>query len=184
MRAADGEHHRSMSEELDARVTDALLARPVSGRVFEGRRPVRLADASVRGRLRLDACARYLQDIANDDARDAGTPNFTAWVARRTTIRVDRFPQYLDAISLATWCSGIGPRWAERRYSVRGLALSRGVIEAVTLWVHIDMATMKPIPVPSGFAEQYARAAQGRTVRARLHLPTRPSLGQSVVATE
>ena len=33
-----------------------------------------------------------LQDIANDDSRDAGSPNPTAWVARRTIVSVDRFP--------------------------------------------------------------------------------------------
>jgi len=179
MGAGDGAQHSVASTE----VTDVSIPRPSSGRVFEAVRPIRLADASARGRLRLDACARYLQDIANDDARDAGTPNFTAWVARRTTIRVERFPEYLDALALATWCSGIGPRWAERRYTVRGFGDDAGAIDAVTLWVHIDMATMKPIAVPEGFAEQYGAAAQGRTVRARLHLPTRPPMERTLVQT-
>ncbi|MCU1365391.1 MAG: hypothetical protein JWL72_2770 [Ilumatobacteraceae bacterium] len=142
--------------------------------MFEARRRVRLGDSSPGGRLRLDACARYLQDIANDDSREAGSPNPTAWVARRTVIRVDRFPEYLDMTTLWTWCSGLGPRWAERRYSVVADPPGAGRIEAATLWVHIDMATMKPIPVPEGFAEQFATAANGRTVKARLHLPTRP----------
>ena len=46
--------------------------------MYQASRRVRLGDASPRGRLRLDACARYLQDIANDDSRDAGSPNPTA----------------------------------------------------------------------------------------------------------
>jgi len=161
---------------------EELVERPVVGRIFETRRRVRLGDCSPGGRIRLDACARFLQDIANDDSRDAGSPNPTAWVARRTVIRVERFPAYLDKVRLATWCSGIGPRWAERRYEVIVEAedgddstAAAGRIEASTLWVHIDMATMKPIPVPEGFAEQFAAAARGRTVKARLHLPQRPS---------
>lgn len=161
---------------------EELVERPDVGRIFETRRRVRLGDCSPGGRMRLDACARFLQDIANDDSRDAGSPNPTAWVARRTVIRVDRFPAYLDMVTLATWCSGIGPRWAERRYEViavpdggNGDPNSSGRIEASTLWVHVDMATMKPIPVPEGFADQFADAARGRLVKARLHLPQRPS---------
>jgi acyl-ACP thioesterase len=82
--------------------------------------------------------------------------------------------------TLATWCSGLGPRWAERRYSMVAEAPGIGRIEAATLWVHIDMATMKPIPVPADFAEQFAEAARGRTVKARLHLPSRPPDGEGV----
>ncbi len=150
---------------------DPLVPRPADGRVFAAGRRVRLADASAGGRLRLDACARYLQDVANDDARDAATPNPTAWVARRTIIRVEHFPQYLDWLTLATWCSGLGPRWAERRYSMTG---ERGVVEAATLWVHVDMTTMKPVALPAGFEEQFGRAAKGRRVSARLSLGSRP----------
>lgn len=137
--------------------------------------------------MRLDACARHLQDIANDDSRDAGSENPTAWVARRTVIRVEQFPVYLDMLELATWCSGLGPRWAERRSSMLaapdgdgGATTSNtggGRVEASTLWVHVDMASMRPIPVPQGFAEQFAEAAGGRTIRARLHLPLRPPAG-------
>jgi acyl-ACP thioesterase len=151
-----------------------LLDQPDVGRVFSTRRLVRMADAAVNGRLRLDGCARYLQDVANDDSRDAGSPNPTAWVARRTVIAVRRFPHYLDLISSSTWCSGVGSRWAERRYSMVGEDGSPGDIQASTLWVHIDMATMRPVPVPAGFAEQFGASALGRVVSARLHLPSRP----------
>ncbi len=154
-------------------VHELLVPVPTDGRVYQASRRVRLGDASPRSRLRLDACARYLQDIANDDSRDAGSPNPTAWVARRTVISVEQFPEYLDMLALRTWCGGLGSRWAERRYSVAGSGGSLGRIEAATLWVHIDMATMKPIAVPADFAEQFGRAAGGRTVSARLHLPTR-----------
>jgi len=48
-----------------------LVARPRGGRVFEGVRKVRLADVSPAGRLRLDATARFLQDLSADDTADA-----------------------------------------------------------------------------------------------------------------
>jgi acyl-ACP thioesterase len=157
---------------------EELVPLPISGRIFPAQRRVRLGDATSRGRVRLDAIARYLQDIANDDSRDAGSPNPTAWVARRTLIRVERFPTYLEMLAMCTWCSGMGPRWAERRYSlhgeVDGKADRAGLIEAATLWVHIDMQTMKPIAVPADFADQFAQACGGRRISARLHLPTTP----------
>ncbi len=160
-----------------------LVGRPDVGRVYEARRRVRLADATAAGRLRLDACTRYLQDIANDDSRAAGSPNPTAWVARRTVIRVEHFPEYLDMVSLATWCSGLGSRWAERRYTVAAADPARGRVEAATLWVHIDMKTMKPIAVAAGFAEQFGAAAGGRTISARLHLPLRPPADAAVAVS-
>lgn len=154
---------------------EEMVPLPASGRVFEATRRVRLGDASPAARLRLDSCARYLQDIANDDSRNVGSANPTAWVARRTVLRVERFPEYLDLLTVRTWCSALGPRWAERRYSmVAGDSASGGHIEAATLWVHIDMATMKPIEVPADFVAQFGEASRGRTIGARLHLPTRP----------
>src|SRR3954451_11967811 len=42
-----------------------LIPVPVEGRRFVARRAVRLGDASPGGRLRLDAIARYLQDVAD-----------------------------------------------------------------------------------------------------------------------
>lgn len=136
-----------------------------------------MTDTTISGRLRLDGCVRYLQDIANDDSRDAGSPNPTAWVARRTVVEVTCFPRYLDVLSLATWCSGLGSRWAERRYSMRageGAEGGAGEIQASTLWVHIDITTMRPIKLSEGFAVQFGAAAGGHTVSARLHLPSRP----------
>ena len=170
-----------MTDGLANDVFGELVERPVRGRVFEARRRVRLGDSSPHGRLRLDAAARYLQDIANDDSRDAGSPNPTAWVARRTLIHVEHFPVYLDLVTSSTWCSGLGPRWAERRYSVVVDDPGAGRLEASTLWVHIDMATMKPIPVPTDFAEQFGAAAGGRMVKARQHLPSRPPDGAGTV---
>ena len=91
-----------------------MVGRPIDGRTFAGSRRVRLGDCSPGGRLRLDAAARYLQDLSDDDTRDAGLAQMT-WVVRRTVIDVWQFPTYLEPLDMVTWCSGIGSRWAERR---------------------------------------------------------------------
>src|SRR5947207_12307857 len=99
-----------------ATVTDDPLALPppARGRVYTGRRRVRLGDASPGGRLRLDAAARYLQDVSNDDTRDGGLDD-EGWVVRRTTLEVVAFPVMGEELELRTFCSGTGGRWAERR---------------------------------------------------------------------
>jgi hypothetical protein len=48
-----------------------------------------IADATASGRVRLDAIARWLQDVAYLDLVDAGFEGQGAWVVRRLRIRVE-----------------------------------------------------------------------------------------------
>jgi acyl-ACP thioesterase len=48
-------------------------------------------------------------------------------------------------------------------------------VEAVSLWVHVDMVTGRPVPLTARFFELYGEAAGGRTVRARLSHPDPPT---------
>ena len=147
-----------------------MVDRPVSGRMFAGSRRVRLGDCSPGGRLRLDATARYLQDLSDDDTRDAGLAQMT-WVVRRTVIDVHQFPTYLEAVDMVTWCSAIGSRWAERRVDIGGPMPS---ISSATLWVHLDAATLRPVPTSAEFEHVFAQTAAGRTVSSRLSLDPPP----------
>ena len=148
-----------------------LVPRP-SGRVFEGARRVRLADVSPGGRLRLDAAARFLQDLSADDTADAALPDAEAWVVRKTVIEVTAFPRYLEPLALATWCSGTGSHWAERRISIVGER--GGAIEAATTWVHIDLDSGPPARIPPASTTLYGEAHGGRRVKARLDHPDPP----------
>ena len=143
-----------------------MVGRPQEGRMFAGSRRVRLGDCSPGGRLRLDATARYLQDVSDDDTRDAGLPQMT-WVVRRTVIDVHRFPTYLEPLEMVTWCSGLGSRWAERRVDINGVS---GSISSATMWVHLDASTLRPAPPSAAFAAVFAPSAAGRTVSSRLSL--------------
>lgn len=152
---------------------DVLLSVPTQGRVFRAGRRVRLGDVDPAGRLRLDALARYLQDVSGDDSDDSGLPDAQAWVVRRTVIE-QRRPAHLDEkLELATFCSGYGSRWAERRVSILGAEGAR--IDAVTVWVHVDPATGRPRTLPAAFHDIYGSAAAGREVLARqVHEPVAP----------
>lgn len=152
-----------------------LTERPSAGRVFEGTRKVRLADVSPAGRLRLDAAARFLQDLSADDTADSALPDAEAWVVRKTILDVRAFPRYLEPLALATWCSGTGSHWAERRISIQGDLGAE--IEAATTWVHFDRATGRPSRIPTGFDEIYGGAHGGRRVKARLDHRDTPADG-------
>jgi acyl-ACP thioesterase len=137
-------------------------------RRFTARRPVRLSDTDATGRLRLDAVARYLQDVASDDWENAGfRESDSAWVVRRTELAVTR-PFRTDlAVELETWCSGIAGSSAARRYSLRGDM--GGSIEAESIWIHLD-ASLRPRRLDERFLEVYGASAQGRKAPTRFTL--------------
>lgn len=139
------------------------------GREFTARRRVRLGDATPNGRLRLDAMARYLQDVSNDDTRDANWSDPHWWVVRRTVIDVHEFPKYLEEIDLTTWCGGLGSHWAERRTQMKSLD-GRVLVDAAALWVHVDRDNLQPSRVPEDVVQLLGESAGGRTVGARLLL--------------
>ena len=149
-----------------------LVSLPAVGRRFTREREVRLADADLDGRLRLDAIARYMQDIANDDAREVMGADAAAWVVRKTTIDVFQWPRFQEELVLTTFCGGTGGRWAERRTSITGR--DGGHVEGASLWVHIDMATGRPIVLPASFLEHFGESCGGRKVSGRLVHPAPP----------
>lgn len=150
-----------------------LLPRPAGGRVVERTRRVRLGDVDRFGRLRLDATARYLQDVATDDSDEAELDRRFGWLVRRTLIRV-RAPATLgEKITVATWCTGIGRSWAERRTELRGA--KGGVVDAVSLWVQIDVASGRPAALAADFLDTYGPTCDGRRVSARLALDATPA---------
>ena len=148
----------------------ALVPRPEVGRVFETTRRVRVADADPTGRLRLDAIARFVQDVGNDDVADAGLDPNIPWVIRRSEVSVDGWPRLGERVAIATWCGGTGSRWAERR--VR-FATASGLVDTATLVVHLD-GLGRPARLPDWFESTYAEAAVGRTLNSRLVLPGPP----------
>lgn len=155
-------------------VSDPVLVdQPASGRAFTSTRTVSIADAGTDGRMRFDSIARFLGDVANDDTDDAGfTSDGLAWVARRCVIEISSFAQAREQLTMTTWCSGTGKRWAERRTDVSGS--SSASMRAAALWVHLDETSGRPTPWGDDFAEIYLEAAQGRTVDSRLRLPKGP----------
>ena len=119
-----------------------------------------------RGRLRLDAIARFLQDVAIEDVSETGwgTPTHL-WFVRR--IRIEVHEPFLEdrEVELVTWCSGLAAIAAGRRWSVAGDAGGR--LEVDSVWIHLD-PDQRPARI-EGFGV-YAEATGGRGVSARLEL--------------
>ncbi len=136
---------------------------PSGGRQVMATRRVRLGDVTASGRLRLDALAAYLQDIAADDVDEIGI--LGAWVLRRMALRIGDLPRFRDEVRLSTFCSGTGGRWAERRTTVH--VGERVSVDAVALWVYVD-ASGRPAPLEDWFFQYYATAANDRKVSGRL----------------
>jgi acyl-ACP thioesterase len=144
---------------------------PGRGRSYGHRRRVRVSDAGPEGVLRLDALARYLQDVATDDWADAGLSPDDVWVVRRTAVQVaagGRWPSLGEDVGLSTWCGGTGPAWAERRtdLEVDGALM----VQTVALWVPLDPAG-RPLRVSQEFHDVYGEAAAGRRVTGRVPAP-------------
>ncbi len=141
------------------------------GRAYDQAMLPGIADADAAGRCRLDAMARWLQDVAYADLVDAGFEGRGAWIVRRTRIRVERFPRFGEPLTLRTFCSGFGRFSAERRTSIAG---ETAAVETVSLWVCLDPDRGRPMRFPPDFAAVYEESAAGRDANVRLRHPDPP----------
>lgn len=152
----------------------AFTPRPDQGRVFTPpERDVRSTDATSAGRLRLDALARYLQEAAEDDLADADLRDRTVWLVRRFTLAIRGFPRLGERVSLATFCTAAGPRWAERTTTLTGPG--GDLVQSAAIWVAVSRTDGRPAPLTENWHRVYGPATGGRTVSARLSLPAPPA---------
>jgi acyl-ACP thioesterase len=138
--------------------------------VFERTLMPGIADAIGDGRVRLDAIARWLQDVAYADLLDAGFDEDGAWIVRRLRLRVQSFPSFGEAVTVRTFCSGLGRFSAERRTT---LTAPTAAVDAVALWVWTDESG-RPARFPPRFVELYGESAAGRGAPVRLRHPEPP----------
>jgi acyl-ACP thioesterase len=165
-------------------MAEPLVPLPDRGRTFATRRRAHLADLDARGRVRLDAVARFLQDSAIEDVDETGwgLPEHV-WFVRAMRIDVEA-PLLADRdVEIVTWCSGVGAIAAGRRWSISGDRGGR--VEVDSVWIHLA-----PNGVPARIEDfgLYAAAADGRRVSTRTALPepsaTSPRLAWPLRATD
>ena len=176
-----------------------LVGRHPDVRAFSQPRQPGFADCAPSARIRLDALADWLQDVAYADVEDAGLEASAVWVVRRTRIRVNRFPRFGERFELTTFCSGLGRMWAERRTDVvrvgrdgrpapdvipaGGDGVPEPDVEAVSLWVHLDVEHWRPSTLTEAELATYGGVAPSRRVSARLRHPTPADVSGGTVWT-
>ena len=148
-----------------------LVSEPDGGRAYEMSLMPGIADANGAGRVRVDAIARWLQDVAYHDLIDAGFTGPGVWIVRRARLRIEVFPRFGERLVARTFCSGLGRFSAERRTTVTGASAR---VESVGLWVWLDAETLRPSRFPPEFVDLYAASTAGRDAPVRLRHPQPP----------
>jgi len=149
---------------------------PSAGRVYAARRIVRSTDVTPGGRLRLDALARYLQTVAEDDVAAAGLAEPVVWLVRRCELRIASLPAMAERVTLRTFCSGIGPRWAERT-TMLARPDGQHLVQSTAVWAAVGSADGRPVPLSADFTAIYGPSAAGRAASVRLSHPRPGRIG-------
>jgi acyl-ACP thioesterase len=117
--------------------------------------------------------ARWLQDVAGDDVRDAGLAGLTGWVVRRTSVWAFARPRYEETVELETWCAGMALAWTERRTTVR--QGPQVLYEAASLWVAVEPPSLRPCRIPDAVVAAHAVPPGTKRPDARLVHPAPPA---------
>ena len=144
-----------------------IIEPSTTSRQFQLNRRVALADTDPSGRLRLDACARYLQDVAAFDAIDADISQIGNWVLRENNISIASFPTYGQAVNSKTYLTGSGRAWVERTSVISDVSSGATLISAQAIWVLTNLTTGAPASVPERLYEIYGPLALKRRISIR-----------------
>lgn len=121
--------------------------------VFDREWPLRVGDIDRTGRLRLDAAARHIQDIGQDQLREMGfEETHPLWIVRRTMVDLIRPIEFQDMLRLRRWCSGTSNRWCEMRVRIDGKR-GGGLIESEAFWININRDTQMPSRIADDFLD-------------------------------
>lgn len=130
-------------------------------------RQVALSDTDSTGRLRLDACARYLQDVAAFDAINADISHLGNWVLKQNAFEISMFPTYGSKLRTKTYLSGSGRAWIERSSVIFSEESGDVFVRAKAIWVLTNSTTGTPITVPAEIYDIYGPLATHHKISAR-----------------
>ncbi|MGB3894987.1 MAG: acyl-[acyl-carrier-protein] thioesterase [Mycolicibacter sinensis] len=138
--------------------------------VFDRQWPLRVADIDRRGRLRMDAAARHIQDIGQDQLRETGhEATHPLWIVRRTMMDLIAPVEFQDMLRVRRWCSGTSNRWCEMRVRIDGKR-SGGLIESEAFWININRETQGPARISEDFLAGLKRTTSVDRLRWKAYL--------------
>ncbi|MQY17375.1 acyl-[acyl-carrier-protein] thioesterase [Nocardia macrotermitis] len=141
-------------------------------RAFHVEWPVRLGDTDVEARLRLDAMARYLQDVGYDHLQAVEEGDLhQGWIVRRTVIDVLEPIGFGDRVHLRRWPSALSNRWCNMRIQVRGE--NGGLVESEMFLIHVDLEAGRPARMSDRFMAPMLAATTEHRLRWRAALAER-----------
>jgi len=126
----------------------SLPDRKEGARFFQADYRVRTGDVDQEMRVRLDAVARYLQDVANDNIEATefhATDPF--WIVRRTVIDVVRPITWPATVTAQRWCGALSTRWTNMRVRLTAKHETNrfnpnprpdGLIETEAFWINVN----------------------------------------------
>jgi acyl-ACP thioesterase len=137
--------------------------------VFDREWPLRVADIDRDGRLRLDAAARHIVDVGQDQLREMGyEETHPLWIVRRTMIDLIRPIEFGDMLRMRRWCSGTSNRWCEMRVRIDGR--KGGLMESEGFWINFNRDTQTPARIADDFLEGLRRTTDVDRLRWKAYL--------------
>lgn len=137
-----------MSQVTPAVSGASLPDRKPGSQFYEVGYRVRTGDVDQDMRVRLDAVARYLQDVANDniEATSFGDTD-PFWIVRRTIIDVIEPLTWPAAVTAQRWCGALSTRWTNMRVRLTADHETNrfnprprppGLIETEAFWINVN----------------------------------------------
>jgi len=137
--------------------------------VFDREWELRVGDIDRTGRLRLDAAARHIQDIGQDQLREMGfEETHPLWIVRRTMVDLLQPIKFQDMLRMRRWCSGTSNRWCEMRVRIDGR--KGGLIESEAFWINIKSETQMPSRIADDFLEGLRKTTSVERLRWKSYL--------------
>lgn len=159
--------------------------------MYEMKIRIRFSDIGSDQKLRLYELPKYFQDISIEHSEAAGVgipylaPRSLAWLLTSWQIDIERLPVYNEVVTVRTWPYSFRSSFGYRNYEIID-AEGRQIVKAHALWLHTDIANMKPaVTLPEeyskyGLDEQLEMEYQPR----KITLPAEMDEVDQVLVTE
>lgn len=159
--------------------------------MYEMKIRIRFSDIGSDQKLRLYELPKYFQDISIEHSEAAGVgipylaPRSLAWLLTSWQIDIERLPVYNEVVTVRTWPYSFRSSFGYRNYEIID-AEGRRIVKAYALWLHTDIANMKPaVTLPEeyskyGLDEQLEMEYQPR----KITLPAEMDEVDQVLVTE
>ncbi len=114
---------------------------------------IRSSEVDPNRKVKLQALCDLMQEVAGKHARELNfdiselQKNNMTWVLHRFNVKMDRYPEWRDSITIKTWPSSGDALRAYRDFKIfdeKGSELGR----ALSYWVLLNVETRRPVRMP------------------------------------